>query len=125
MLHKIVGVLSLGIALGLSTIATDAAAFGGSAGGGHGGGFGGGGFHGGGLGGGAFHRGGFRGSGFHDGRFGPGFVGHGFAGHGFNRGFVRGRFFSPGFGWWGAPGYFDEDLCFARTAYGYKWACGY
>jgi len=52
-------------------------------------------------------------------------VGRGFAGHGLNRRFVHGRFFSPGFGWWGAPGYFDEDLCFAWTPYGYKWACGY
>ena len=112
MLHKIVAVLSLGIALGLSSISTDAATFGGGGGGGggHAGGFRGGGFH---------------GSGFRDGRFGPGFVGRGFAGHGFNRGFVHGRFFSPGFGWWGAPGYFDEDLCFAWTPNGYKWACGY
>jgi len=115
MLHKIVAVLSLGIALGLSSISTHAATVGGGGGGGHGGGFGGGGFHG----------GGFHGGGFHDGRFGPGFVGRGFAGHGLNRRFVHGRFFSPGFGWWGAPGYFDEDLCFAWTPYGYKWACGY
>jgi hypothetical protein len=111
MLHKIVAVLSLGITLGLSSISTHAAAVGGGGGGGNGGG--------------GSQAGGFHGGGFHDGRFGPGFVGHGFAGHGINRRFVRGRFFSPGFGWWGAPGYFDEDLCFASTPYGYKWACGY
>ena len=115
MLHKIVAVLLLGIALGLSSISTHAATLGGAGGGGHADGFGGGGFRG----------GGFHGGGFHDRRFGPGFVGHGFAGRGFDRRFVRGRFFSPGFGWWGAPGYFDEDLCFAWTPSGYKWACGY
>ena len=128
MLHKIVAIFAFGIALSLASISTDAMAAGGAgAVGGHAGG----------LGSGAGVRGGV---GVHGGSSGPGFMGRGFGSRGFDRAFARDRFFTrdrffardrffrPGGGrggWWGPPGFVDDDMCFAWTPSGYRWACGY
>jgi hypothetical protein len=112
MLHKIVAVFALGSVLGLASISTNAMALGG------------GGVQGSSLAAGGGVRGGSFG--FHGRGFGPGFAGHGLGNRG--RVFGRGRFVSPvwvGDGWWGGPAFSDDDLCFAWTPSGYRWACGY
>jgi len=102
-------------AFGAAFVSSEASARGGH-GGGHGGGFHGGGFHGG------FHGGGFRGGSFHGANFGRF---NGFRHHGF-----RGRFFAPGFAFYGVPyaySYddYDDFGCYrpvrVRTPYGYRW----
>jgi hypothetical protein len=98
-LYKIL-VVAAAIALGSTSIATDALARGGGGGGGHGGGGGFGGGHGGGFGGGHFGGGGFGGGHFGGGHFGGGgFSGGHFGGGHFGGGHFGGRgFHGRGFG---------------------------
>jgi hypothetical protein len=118
MLHKIVAVLAFSSVLGLASISADATTLGG---GGSRGGIqvrslaGGGGGRSGTL--------GFRGR-----EFGPAVAGRGFGSRRFDRVFGRGPFVSSiwvGNGWLGGPAFYDNDLCFAWTSSGYRWACGY
>jgi hypothetical protein len=138
MLRKIAITLAAATLFSAASIPT-AFGHGGGGGGGHGGGGGGGG-----LGGGGFGHGGFGGGGFSHGFTGGGhglgggigrsfaapgvvgaphtFAGRSFVGRGVGRGFHGHR---HRFARFGVPGIGYGDACYAWTAYGYQWVCGY